>query len=89
MPSKIYGVMSAGKPMLYVGDKEGEVGSLVIEHGIGGVVAEGDSEALVSQIQKMKESPAWLTEMGDASRRLFDEHYSREMSLAKLEAALC
>ena len=89
VPSKIYGVMSAGKPMLYVGDKEGEVGSLVIEHGIGGVVAEGDSEALVSQIQKMKESPAWLTEMGDASRRLFDEHYSREMSLAKLEAALC
>ena len=89
VPSKIYGVMSAGKPMLYVGDKEGEVGSLVIEHGIGGVVAEGDSEALVSQIQKMKESPAWLTEMGDASRRLFDEHYSREMSLAKLKAALC
>ena len=89
VPSKIYGVMSAGKPMLYVGDKEGEVGSLVIEHGIGGVVAEGDSEALVSQIQKMKESPAWLTEMGDASRRLFDEHYSRAMSLAKLEAALC
>ena len=89
VPSKIYGVMSAGKPMLYVGDKEGEVGSLVIEHGIGGVVAEGDSEALVSQILKMKESPAWLTEMGDASRRLFDEHYSREMSLAKLEAALC
>jgi colanic acid biosynthesis glycosyl transferase WcaI len=89
VPSKIYGVMSAGKPMLYIGDKEGEGASLVIEHGIGEVVAEGDSEALVSLIQKMKEAPASLTEMGDASRRLFDQQYSREMSLAKLEAALC
>lgn len=89
VPSKIYGVMSAGKPMLYIGDKEGEVASLVIEHGIGEVVAEGDSGALVSQILKMKEAPASLALMGDASRRLFDQRYSREMSLAKLEAALC
>ena len=89
VPSKIYGVMSAGKPMLYIGDKEGEVASLVIEHGIGEVVAEGDSGALVSQILKMKENPETLAVMGDASRRLFDQHYSREMSLAKLEAALC
>ena len=89
VPSKIYGVMSAGKPMLYIGDKEGEVASLVLEHGIGEVVAEGDSEALVSQILKMKETPETLAVMGDASRRLFDQHYSREMSLAKLEAALC
>ncbi len=89
VPSKIYGVMSAGKPMLYIGDKEGEVASLVIEHGIGEVVAEGDSEALVSQILKMKETPESLVVMGDASRRLFDQHYSREKSLAKLESALC
>ena len=89
VPSKIYGVMSAGKPMLYIGDKEGEVASLVLEHGIGEVVAEGDSEALVSQILKMKETPETLAVMGDASRRLFDQHYSLEMSLAKLEAALC
>jgi colanic acid biosynthesis glycosyl transferase WcaI len=89
VPSKVYGVMSAGKPMLYIGDKEGEVASLVIEHGIGEVVAEGDSGALVSQILKMKENPETLAVMGDASRGLFDQHYSREMSLAKLEAALC
>ncbi len=89
VPSKIYGVMSAGKPMLYIGDKEGEVASLVLEHGIGEVVAEGDSEALVSQILKMKETPESLVVMGDASRRLFDQHYSREKSLAKLESALC
>jgi colanic acid biosynthesis glycosyl transferase WcaI len=89
VPSKIYGVMSAGKPMLYIGDKKGEVASLVIEHGIGEVVAEGDSGALVSQILKMKENPETLAVMGDASRGLFDQHYSREMSLAKLEAALC
>lgn len=89
VPSKIYGVMSAGKPMLYIGDKEGEVASLVIKHGIGGVVAEGDSGMLVSQILKMKETPESLTAMGNASRRLFDQRYSREMSLSKLEAALC
>jgi colanic acid biosynthesis glycosyl transferase WcaI len=89
VPSKIYGVMSAGKPMLYIGNTEGEVASLVLEQGIGEVVAEGDSGALVSHILNMKDNPESLAVMGHASRRLFDQHYSREKSLAKLEAALC
>lgn len=89
VPSKIYGVMSAGKPILYIGDKNGEVAAIVEDHGIGMAVAEGDSDSLVSIILRIKASDESRLEMGEASRRLFDEQYSQASSLARLEQAIC
>jgi len=89
VPSKIYGVMSARKPIVYIGDKNGEVAALVEDYGIGMTVAEGDSDSLVSTILRIKASDESRLEMGEASRRLFDEQYSQASSLARLEQAIC
>jgi hypothetical protein len=35
VPSKIYGVLAAGRPVLFVGDSEGEIGSLLRRHACG------------------------------------------------------
>jgi glycosyltransferase involved in cell wall biosynthesis len=61
VPSKFYGVMAAGRPCLFVGPEESEVARVILEHGVGEVVAPGDADALVRAILRYRAAPQ-LTE---------------------------
>lgn len=54
VPSKIYGVLAAGKPSIFIGDPTGELGQLVTEQGVGVAVPEGDDKALVAAIKTLQ-----------------------------------
>jgi glycosyltransferase involved in cell wall biosynthesis len=57
VPSKAYGILVAGCPMIYVGPRDSEVACLLDETNAGQVVANGDSIALASMLRKMAEAP--------------------------------
>jgi hypothetical protein len=46
VPSKFYGIAAAGKPIVVIGDKNGEIAQRVQQHGCGIVIAPGDVDAL-------------------------------------------
>ncbi len=89
LPSKVYGILAAGKPLINIGDPAGEVGSLVAQHEIGFNVPIGDVDGLHRVIQIAREHPDKVAEKGLAARRLFDEQFGAESSLRKLEELLC
>lgn len=60
VPSKFYGVMAAGRPCLFVGPAEAEVGKFISEHDTGRVIRPGDAEALVSSILSYRRDPTGL-----------------------------
>lgn len=43
-PSKLYGILAAGRPALYVGPPDSEVARTIVREGAGAVVANGDVE---------------------------------------------
>jgi len=43
VPSKFYGILAAGRPVVFVGDPDGELARIIREAGCGHVVAAGDS----------------------------------------------
>ena len=88
VPSKIYGVLAAGKPSIFVGHKEGEVAKMVSEAEAGVVVEQGDVEGLVQAIERLKSDPDAVTTMGINGRRLFDESLGKTRSLEQLERVL-
>ena len=47
VPSKFYGIASAGKPIIVIADKDGELAGLVRQHACGVVVEPTDADALV------------------------------------------
>lgn len=57
VPSKAYGILAAGRPMIYVGAADAEIALLVRETGAGRVVANDDSATLASLLGKMAETP--------------------------------
>jgi glycosyltransferase involved in cell wall biosynthesis len=71
MPSKLYGALAAGRPVVFIGDPAGDCGRLV---GAGpGLVAPPDAmPALAAELQALARDPARLARMGAAARRAYE-----------------
>jgi len=71
MPSKLYGALAAGRPVVFVGDPAGDVARIV---GAGpGLVASPDRmPALAVQIRALRRDPERLARMGAAARRAYE-----------------
>jgi glycosyltransferase involved in cell wall biosynthesis len=82
VPSKTYGILAAGRPLLFVGDARSDVARLVSENGCGAVVETGDAEGLARAISTWATDPVLVREMGRASRRLFERRFDRKHAVA-------
>lgn len=76
LPSKFYGVLAAGRPVIYVGPTASEAAQVVAEEECGVVVPNCDSASLVSAIDLLRSNPALSVAMGVRGRRALVEHYS-------------
>lgn len=76
VPSKTYNIMAAGRPVLYFGPEDGEIGLLIKEHKIGyiGWPREWDVNELAT--------------MGKKARLVAEQMYSKEFILDKFLKAL-
>lgn len=95
VPSKLYGVMAAGKPVLGILE-EGSEARLIVEEAQCGVVADpGDYDAIRKVIRyfidnrgiqgnvQKNDVTSCLHEMGMLGRRFLDEHLTRDVSIQK------
>jgi glycosyltransferase involved in cell wall biosynthesis len=76
-PSKLYGVMAAGRPSVYVGPERSEVACTIREEQIGACVENGDAAGLVDAILTRVAEPSRGREEGARARAAFDRSYSR------------
>lgn len=78
VPSKIYGILAAGKPTLYVGPDEGEIAAIIRSGRCGTRIDPGNAEALVRAARRYREENELVAEEGRRARRLFDERFTKE-----------
>lgn len=83
VPSKAYGAITAGKPIIYQGSPEGEIARMIREHELGFVVEENDVESLKSAVLNCLNDRNRLLALSDNARRVSREIYSREASVRK------
>jgi len=82
VPSKLYGILAAGRPVLFVGDRDGEVATVVRNGGCGASVAVGDPAALAERILALAGDETVRRTMGDAARHLFETDYVEAAGVA-------
>jgi glycosyltransferase involved in cell wall biosynthesis len=70
VPSKLYGVLAVGRPLIYVGAKTGEIAKLMTANECGLCVEPGDGEGLATQVRTLASRRDLLSQMGENSRRL-------------------
>jgi putative colanic acid biosynthesis glycosyltransferase WcaI len=81
LPSKLYGILAAGVPVLFVGDENGEVASILREARCG--VAVSTAQKLADAVVRLRDNRRERLEMGRRARRLSDQAYGREMAVEK------
>jgi glycosyltransferase involved in cell wall biosynthesis len=78
-PSKIYGAMAVGRPILFFGPRASAAGELVAAHGIGSIVAHGDVAGAVRAIHELRSrSDAERADMGRRAAAVAREEFSPE-----------
>lgn len=80
-PSKIYGALAAGRPLLFIGDPHGEAARLIRQGKCGQSVAAGDSDSLVAVIEDYLQHPERAPIEGLCGRRYLEQRFSRRQSL--------
>ncbi|MGH9457654.1 MAG: glycosyltransferase family 4 protein, partial [Thermoanaerobaculia bacterium] len=81
VPSKVYGILAAGRPTLYVGPPEGEIHDIVREARCGTTVENGDAESLAMTIRGYIENRWQCEEEGRRARQVFDDRFAKGKAL--------
>lgn len=87
VPSKAYGVLASGTPILGILDPAGEIGRMIAETGCG-VVVEPDGGSIAAVIEELAGDAARRRSMAEAGRRAFLDRYTLSSAAASYDAVL-
>jgi colanic acid biosynthesis glycosyl transferase WcaI len=92
VPSKFVGVLAMGRPVLWIGTADGEVGSLVRASGCGVTVPSGDAAALTQVLRELRDDHATgsarLRAMARQAQTLWSTRFRRRDALDAWSAAI-
>jgi glycosyltransferase involved in cell wall biosynthesis len=87
VPSKAYGVIASGTPIMGILDPNSEIGLMIKETGCG-VVLEPDGEKIAATIRGLMSDPDTRAAMAQAGRTVFLERYTLANAASSYDAAL-
>jgi colanic acid biosynthesis glycosyl transferase WcaI len=82
VPSKVYGILAAGRPAVFIGDPDGDVGRLLRENGCGIAVGVGEGQRLAAELRALRDDPARVRAMGEKARELALASFTSEHAVA-------
>jgi colanic acid biosynthesis glycosyl transferase WcaI len=88
VPSRVYGILAAGRPILAAVEEESETAALVREVGCGIVVAPSRSDLVAEAIRAASRGEYDLEEMGRRGREFAESQGSLETAVAKYRQLL-
>lgn len=83
VPSKYYGILASGRPVIAMMRERSEIAMSVRESGCGYVVPPRDSEELAARIRHLYDHPDVALEMGKRARQSLEKQYSRKVIAGK------
>ena len=81
VPSKLYGILAAGRPSVFLGDLDGEVARVLAQASCGITVAPGDVEGLVEALRRLHDDPKLRRLMGRNARAVFEERFDQHLAM--------
>lgn len=83
VPSKMYGILAAGRPVIFIGDPDGEAARTICEGGCGLTVRPGEGEQLAAMLLRLKHDPEQVAALGQRARAIFEARFTLESAVNK------
>jgi glycosyltransferase involved in cell wall biosynthesis len=88
VPSKLYGVLAAGRPLFYVGPRDCELSAVIREAQLGWEGRPGDVEGLAAALSRAVADREGTRLAGERARREFERVYDRPLATRRWRAVL-
>jgi glycosyltransferase involved in cell wall biosynthesis len=88
VPSKVYGILAAGRPVLFIGPKIATPALVVARHQCGWQIDCGDVEGLTNLLIHLAAHPEQVKEAGLRARQALLDHYDLPMSIDHIAGIL-
>lgn len=82
VPSKLYGILAAGRPCIFVGDPDGEIATVLRAARCGQSVLPGESDRLAELILELASKPEQRKVMERCAREMFDARFTEAAGIA-------
>ncbi len=87
-PSKLYGILAAGRPTLFLGPDAAEPARVIREHGVGWVARPGDVTAVVEAVAAAANDRVRVRELGARARLEFTRCFDRPVAARRWHSFL-
>jgi len=84
VPSKLYGILAAARPTVFIGPEDTEVAEILRDSGAGIIVAPGGEKAAADAFTRLVEDQNLRTEMGRRGRVYYEQHFGRDRSVSAI-----
>ena len=84
VPSKLYGLLAAGRPILYIGPDTATAASLIRKHACGWQIDCNDSHGLVALLRLLADNRAQVEEAGRRAREAFLQFYDLPLGVDRI-----
>ena len=88
VPSKIYALMAAARPVLFIGPRAATPARIIQRFRCGWQIDPGDANSLISLLHLLASDPALLRDAGHRARQAFLEHYDLPIGVNRITAIL-
>lgn len=84
VPSKTYGIMAAGRPVLYVGPADATPAQKIVRYDCGWRIDPGDTEGLVLLLERLEANRDLVRSAGERAREAFEQHHDLPVAVRRV-----
>ena len=84
VPSKLYGILAAGRPTIFIGPDDCEAAQILRESGAGLAVSPGNVEAVAEVLTRLAQSAELRRELGKRARAIYELRFGRDRSVSRI-----
>jgi hypothetical protein len=78
VPSKFFGSLAAGRPVIFAGGRDSAIARWIGEHRVGWVLDASSRDVIAAELRELALAPARLAEMQQHCHGVYQKHFSRQ-----------
>jgi glycosyltransferase involved in cell wall biosynthesis len=88
VPSKFFGALAVGRPVLFIGSPDCSVAQIIRQYGVGWVCSPGQEAAVAAELRKFANNPWRLQALRETCHKTYQTYFSFEAALNRFDAEL-
>lgn len=88
VPSKFFGSLAIGRPVLFAGAADCAIAGWVRQHGVGWVLTADNRAAVADELRRLSDRPDELAALQQRCHAVYHEHFAREKMLDRWDEEL-